>query len=178
VYNREELKQSQCSGTFDITKRGTPLICLATKGHADKQLAQLLLHEYAHFLQWKDGFLHKLEGKDFKEGWNILDLWLSHNKKFTDIQLKNARDAVILIEYDADIRVLALSKELNIDIGNHNDHMADAYSYITLIKWAIKNKRWGQHPGGDYFDGRIRSPKEILSEITQKEEKILDLQEN
>jgi len=174
MYNKSELKVAQCSGTFDITKKGNPLICLAMKGHTRKELLQLLLHEYAHFLQWKEGMLHKLEGADLKEGWDVLDFWLQHKKKYTTEQLKKARDAVLLIEYDADIRVTELSVELGIDIGSHQAHMANAYSYILLIKWAAKNRKWGGHPDGSGLDGRVRTPEEILVEITPEEEEMLD----
>ncbi len=174
LYDREEMKVAQCAGTFDISKKGNPLICLAIKGHTRQELLQLLLHEYAHFLQWKEGILHRFEGKDLKLGWDTLDLWLGHKKKFSKAQLSWARDAIILIEYDADIRVIEMACELGVDIGSHRTHMANAYSYVTLIKWAAKNRKWGSHPGEDYFDGRIRTPKEILSHITPEEEQILN----
>lgn len=174
LYDKEELKISQCAGTFDITEKGNPLICLATKGHTQQELLQLLLHEYAHFLQWQEGILHRLEGKDLKLGWDVLDLWLRHKKKFSTKQLQWARNAIILMEYDADIRVIEMAREFGVDIGSHKTHMANAYSYITLIKWAAKNRKWGSHPGEDSFDGRIRSPKEILSKITLREEQILN----
>jgi hypothetical protein len=174
LYDKEELKVAQCAGTFDITKKGNPLICLATKGHTQQELLQLLLHEYAHFLQWKTGLLHKLEGENLKKGWVVLDNWLRHRKKYTEEELLLARDAIILIEYDADIRAIEISKELSVDIGSHKTHMENAYSYITLIKWAVKNRRWGEHPGEGYFDSRVRTPTEILREITPEEEQVLN----
>jgi hypothetical protein len=174
LYDKEELIVAQCTGTFDITKKGNPLICLATKGHTQKELLQILLHEYAHFLQWKTGLLHKLEGPDLKGGWDILDLWLRHKKKYTKEQLKKARDAVVLVEYEADIRATELSVKLGVDIGSHSDYIANSHSYITLIKWAAKYREWGGHPGESYFDGRIKTPEEILLEITPEEEQILE----
>jgi len=174
LYDKDELKVAQCAGTFDISKNGNPIICLATKGHTKQELMQLLLHEYAHFLQWKSGFLHKLEGADLKLGWYVIDKWLKKTKRYSDAELKWARDAVVLIEYDADLRVIELSKQFGVDIGSHKEYMANAYSYTTLIKWAAKNRKWDGHPGGSFFDGRIRSPQEILAEITPEEEEILN----
>ena len=174
LYNKEELKVAQCAGTFDITKGENPLICLATRGHTQQELLQLLLHEYAHFLQWQEGMLHRFEGKNLKLGWDVLDLWLRHIKNFSDEKLSVARKAIILIEYDADIRVIEMAQQFGVDIGSHKTHMANAYSYITLIKWATKNRKWGSHPGEAYFDGRIRTPDEILLDITEEEEQILD----
>lgn len=174
LYNKDELKVAQCAGTFDITKNNNPIICLAIKGHTQQELLQLLLHEYAHFLQWKEGILHRLEGEDLKRGWEVLDLWLRHKKNYTSKQLLWARNVALLMEYDADIRVIEMSKELGVDIGSHKAHMANAYGYIVLIKWAAKNRKWGSYPGEDYFDGRIRSPEEILSKITPREEQILN----
>lgn len=173
LYDKEELSVAQCAGTFDITKSGNPLICLAIKGHTQKELLQLLLHEYAHFLQWKTGFLHKLEGPDLKEGWDVFDKWYRQVKKFSNDQLERSRNAICLIEYDADLRVLDLAKKFNIDIGSHEEYMSKAYGYVALIKWAFKNKDWGYHPDGQ-FDGRIRSPQEILAPIKKYEEDIID----
>lgn len=172
LYNKDELRLAQCAGTFDITKSGNPLICIATKGHTRQELMQLLLHEYAHFLQWKSGFLHKLEGPDLKDGWDVFDKWFKRIKRYNDKQLKHSRNAIVLIEYDADLRVLVLAKELGIDIGSHKDYIANAYSYVTLIKWAFKNKKWGCHPDSG-FSGKVRSPLEVLRPITRREEKII-----
>jgi len=174
LYDKEELKAAQCAGTFDITKKGNPLICLTTKGHTQQELLQLLLHEYAHFLQWRAGFLHQLEGENLKLGWVVIDLWLKDKRKYTYKELLWARNAILLIEYDADIRVLELSHKLGVDIGSHDTHMANAYSYVTLIKWAIKNKRWSDYPGDASFSGRVRTPQEILAEITPQEEQIFN----
>jgi len=174
LYNKEELKLAQCPGTFDISKNNNPIISLTIKGHSQVELMQLLLHEYAHFLQWKSGFLHKLEGENLKLGWDVLEKWLQKTKKYTEEELKWARDAVVLIEYDADLRVLELSKQLGIDIGSHKDYMASSYSYITLLKWAAKHRKWDGPPDGSFFSGKLRTPQEILAEITPEEEQILN----
>ncbi len=174
LYDRKELKVAQCVGTFDIAKNGNPLICLATKGHTHIELMQILLHEYAHFLQWEEGFLHKLEGEDLKKGWDVFDLWLRKKKKYSPEELVRSRNAVLLIEYDADLRVIDLAKELNIDIGSHIEHLENAYSYIVLIKWAFKNRKWDSHPGAGAFSGAPRTPKQILASLTTQEEEIVD----
>lgn len=174
LYNKSELKMAECPGTFDISKNGNPIISLTTKGHTTRELMQLLLHEYAHYIQWKTGFLHKLEGENLKLGWEVLDKWLTKTRNYTGVQLKQARDAVVLIEYDADLRVIDLSRKFSIDIGSHADYMANAYSYVTLLKWAAKHRKWDSPPGGSFFDGKIRTPREILAPITEAEEQILN----
>ena len=174
LYNKEKLILAECPGTFDISKNGNPIISLTTKGHTKRELMQLLLHEYSHYIQWKTGFLHKLEGENLKLGWDVLEKWLTKAKKYTDAELTWARNAVVLIEYDADLRVIDLSHKFSIDIGSHNEYMANAYSYVTLLKWATKNRKWDSHPGGSFFNGRIRTPSEILAPITPAEEKILN----
>ncbi len=80
---------------------------------------------------------------------------------------------MVLIEYDADLRAIEIACDLGIDMGSHEEHMANSYSYVTLIKWAFKNKHWTYYPDNSYFDRYIRSPQQILEDISEEEELII-----
>ena len=180
LYNKPELKLALCTGTFDISKNGNPIICLAKEGHTHTELKQLLLHEYAHFLQWKSGLLGILEGEDLYGGWDVIDRFVVEKKdhwrngnKYTKEDFIKARNAVILIEYDAEIRTLELSKELNIDIGSHREYMCSALSYVSFLKWCMKYKRWDAHTDSSYFNQKLKTPTEILEPLDWQDEMII-----
>ena len=173
LYNRDELKTSKCVGTFDLTKSGQPLICLATKGNSKLELCRILLHEYAHFLQWHEGFLSQLT-TPHDDGWDILDRWLA-GEKFTPDDIKIGRISVLLIEYDAEMRTIELANQLNVDIGSQQDYLNAAYAYLTFLKWVFLKRHWGFCPGPEHFlNSPMLYPCQVLCEITQEEIKIID----
>lgn len=173
LYNRSELKCAQCTGTFDISKRGNPVISIAIRGHTKSELRSLLLHEYAHFLQWRDGLLEVIEGPGFKEGWDHLDEWLK-GKKRSKAQLIYGRNSALYIEYDAEIRTLELSSKLNVDIGSHKEYIKDANSYMLLIKWCALNRKWDDRPAHDDINENIMTLEELLLPLTDREKEILE----
>lgn len=172
LYNRHELKIAQCSGTFDVSKKGNPVISLAISGHTKLELRKLLLHEYAHFLQWRDGTLNTLEGPNLKEGWDHIDEWLMGKKRSKE-QIFHGRNITLYIEYDAEMRTLDLSEQLNVDIGSHKEYIRDANSYALLIKWCVLHKKWGARPHDERISDKIMSMDELFLPLTKYEKKIL-----
>lgn len=172
LYKKRELKVAQCTGTFDVSKKGNPVISLAIDGHTKLELRQLLLHEYAHFLQWKDNTLEIIEGNELKEGWDHLDEWLKGRHRSLE-QIMYARNSALYIEYDAEMRTLDLSQKLNVDIGSHKDYIRDANSYALLIKWCVLNRKWDDRPHDDEISNTIMTFNELFLPLTKKEKKIL-----
>lgn len=176
LYKRDELKESQCTGTFDIGANNKPIICLATKNSSEQELKQILLHEYGHYLQWRDGFLHVLEGPDLKGGWEIFDKWLDKRIELNKSELNKLRAAILLIEYDAEIRAFQIAKKLGIDIGNSVYLISGAYCYMLLIKWAFVRRKWGACPGPNlFYKKRFMSPRELMDPISSIELYITDV---
>ena len=170
VYNKGILKVAQCLGTFDVSKKGTPTISIATRGHTKLENTRVLLHEYAHYRQWKDGLMGIAER--VIKGWDVLDKWLS-GKEYDSKQLSMARNCVILIEYDAEIRTIQLSRILKVDIGDIEDYLDHAHSYITHLKTVFKTKKWSPYRQLSICKKRLR-PKEILAALSKEEVKRLE----
>lgn len=171
-HNRSRLKQADCMGTFDISKKKNPIISIAINGHPQQELIQVLLHEYAHFLQWNSGYLQKLEGEDLSGGWEIISDWLAGVDINYDILCK-ARDAVLLIEYDAEKMVIKLSEEYNLNIGGSNAYMSAAYSYITFLKYAIETRDWKSGAHTLLKCNKILTKRELLRPLSNMERSLI-----
>lgn len=172
LYSKELLQGAECMGTFDVSKKGNPIICLATLNHGRLELIRTLLHEYGHYCQWKDGFLSHAEGN--VKGWDILDKWL-RGKKYSKPELLRARNCVLLIEYDAEIRTIQLARALNIDIGDVEAYCNDAHSYIAHLKKVFVTRKWEQYGRLEMIEKKL-TPREVLAPLTPKEKFLLDME--
>jgi len=166
IYNNKRIMSvAQCTGTFDISKAGNPIISVATKGQRRIDLIRILLHEYAHYRQWKDGFMGKAEL--ISKGWDTLDKWLK-GKQYTNNQLYMARNCVVLIEYDAEIRTVQLSRNLGIDLGDNEDFLDNAHSYISHLKNVFRTRNWSRYKQLDLCNIKL-TPEQILAPLTKEE---------
>jgi|SRR5690606_11846386 len=159
----EIITKSNSAGYFDI-EDGSPVIRIAKYGQSMLEFSQLLLHEYAHFLQWKDGFLPAID--DICDGWDILDRWLA-GEEFGHEQLYVARNSILLIEYDAEIRTVELAKKFHINIGGAS-YFNNAHSYISSIKDAFRRRQWGQYTILNMHYRKLK-PLELLAPLTPRE---------
>lgn len=166
LFNREILSDDSAA-TFDTSKAG-PIICVATKYKSNKEIRKLLLHEFGHFKQWQAGFTDLVE--NICNGWEIVDKWLRGAHVESDL-LDSAMVAVVLLEYDAEMRSLDIAKELGIRVSKKKawDH---AHSYITAIKWCIVNRQWQPYDKLHMHYDRL-TPKQVTAKLTNKEIKKL-----
>jgi hypothetical protein len=172
LYDRKELKVNKCEGTFQVSKKGNPVIAIAM-GAFDDDYDRLLtlMHEFCHFLQWKDGFWNDVHKES--EGWDVVDKYIRYTrKKIQKEDVKKAREAVLLLEYDAEIRTLDLARCLSIDIDSEN-YIRDANNYILQIKWAIETKSWKFPAHHEDISSTIMTRKSLLAPLTNRDKKIM-----
>jgi len=162
LYNKKILLGQNCAGLFDLNKRGRPYISVAMLGDKNNPL-HVLLHEYCHFLQWKDGYMMKLEEPGTKDGWTILDDWIK-GKEFSREQLRMARGAILLMEYDAELRTLQKARELGIKM-NKRSHLKDSNGYIESIKKAFETRKYAGYVESKC--DRVMTIKEVLDADTK-----------
>lgn len=125
------------AGIFYITEHG-PLINLAMKGDTIKKNTTTLLHEYGHFLQWKDGFLPHID-----EVCNTDELyweWLDAKRELTTLEWQIARNTMLWIEWDAEMRGHAQAIALDICDFDSDYYIRGAMGYIMSIKWSWDNR--------------------------------------
>ena len=173
LYTKSELKGAKCEATFCVSVKGNPTISIALLGFSDDEtLIHTLLHEYAHYLQWVDGYWDKVHGKN--DGWDIVDKHLRYKrKKLTGEQIKTARRTVLLLEYDAEMRAINLARFFSIHM-NEADYLQSANSYMLSIKYAFENKQW-KHPELDTkISRKVAGVNNLLAPLTSKEKKIME----
>lgn len=173
LYNKFELKGAKCEATFCISKKGNPVISLAVLGFSDEQsMVYTLLHEYAHYLQWVEGYWDKVHGEN--EGWDTVDKFLRYKRKrIKEAEIKTARRTVLLLEYDAEMRTINLARFFGIRM-DEADYLQSANSYMLSIKWALESKQW-KHPELDTKVSRkVSGVNTLLAPLTDKEKKIME----
>jgi hypothetical protein len=169
LLNESEVPGEECDGTFDVIG-GRPTITLALKYKSQNRLRYILLHELAHYYQWVDGFMQSLDG--YANGWEIFDKWLKGGR-CSRKKLWRARNSVLFIEYDADMRVIGLAKDFGIRL-NKARHIAEANAYADLIKWAFKHRKWKHLPDVGNYPRKAYSPRDLLGPLEEKRNALLN----
>lgn len=149
---------------FDVGASGRPFISVGIKGMSEHELITVLLHEFGHFLQWKSGFMSKLDS--MQDSWTVLNSYTS-GAHIPKKDLKLARKLVLILEYDACKRGAKAFKDLNFDFKTYWNW---AYSYNVAIKatFATGKIEYNQFESLD-CGGRILSKNEILAPLTDDE---------
>ncbi len=157
-------------GTFHVTDAG-PIINIATKKEPVKKLLTTLLHEYGHFLQWKDGFLQYIES--VSEAYDVHYNWLKGGD-LTPAEWQTARNAMLWIEWDAEVRGCREGVRLDVEGFNREYYLKGARSYMMSIKWSWDNRSdWKKCPPRKYIkSSKIYTTKELFAPLTRAEKRL------
>lgn len=173
LYERTELRVNKCEGTFQISKKGNPVISIAMKGfETDNDRLLTLLHEFAHYIQWVTGYWGILHRET--DGWDIVDKFLRYKRrKLSQEEIIKARRSVLLLEYDAELRTISLAKFFSIPIDELG-YLQSANAYILQIKWALETKKWGSEiERYDDIDAGVFTVENLLAPLTHKEKNLI-----
>jgi hypothetical protein len=122
----------------------TPHLKVALKGKSWPRAVQLLIHEFCHYWQWKDGFL----GRKDDEG-NIIYSRILEGEQVSPEERKKASSFVRISEYDCEIRTSSLFKKWNLEtIFPICDHIRSSNTYNRHIVWSIGDETF---PGSGIF---------------------------
>jgi len=155
-------------GTFQDAECG-PIIFLATKGWSKAKFTRFLLHEYGHYLQWKDKFWHNIWS--VCEAEDIWQRWITYKIELTPIEHQAARNSQLWSEWDAEMRGYNQGKALNIYRFNSKVYLKSALSYMASIKWGWENRKsWNiSIPIKHIKNPRILTIDELYAPLTTKE---------
>ena len=149
-----------------------PHIKIATKGRSKREVVSVLLHEFAHFCQWRDGFSKYLDGICWPH--NLLEEWLNGDVELTNREIGMTRATMLSGEYDAELRSYRLGMELGVKNFSPAYHLREAQSYMAAIKWAFENRKdWKKRASWKLFPAKILTHKELFAPLTQKEKRVL-----
>lgn len=131
--------KSQCCGIFYFNAKSEPIIKVAMGKNSRDEWFGVLVHEYAHFLQWKfaSKIWDKFQGGDFSFDTLILD------------PIKNRRKILTMIELEMDCERKAISLIKRFKLCNSvrlyaQQANAVLYKYAYLYKyarWPVANSR-------------------------------------
>lgn len=160
-------------GTFHIAEKG-PLISLALKSHSKPKRAEYLLHEFGHYQQWVSGFMQILDG--ICDSYTMWDDWINQKVELTDFEIRTARNTMLAMEWDAELRAIALGNKLNVKHFNKKHHLSGANAYILAIKWGWLNRKdFAQSPKRKLIEPRVLSKKELFAPLSEKEKHLLNI---
>lgn len=140
--HKELEKVNGSNGYF--SSEPSPHLKVALKGKSWPRAVQLLIHEFCHYWQWKDGFL----GRKDDEG-NIIYSRILDGEKVSPEERKKASGFVRISEYDCEIRTSSLFKKWNLEtIFPICDHIKSSNTYNRHIVWSIGDENF---PGSGIF---------------------------
>jgi hypothetical protein len=167
---RKKNKVNGSMGEFGEDPR--PHINIAVQGHSKALIASTLLHEYAHFLQWKEGFSRYLD--KICLAYTIQYDWLHGNIELTDYERQIARNAMLSIEHDAESRAYNLGVELEVEHFDPIFHLQETQNYMASIKWSWKNrKEWAKRTPHSLWPSEKMGFNKLFAPLTDTENKIL-----
>jgi hypothetical protein len=144
-------KKSKINGSNGyFSSEPRPHIKVALVGKSWPQRTQLIMHEYCHYWQWKDGFL----GHKDDEG-NIAYARQLEGETLTPRERKMASTLVRISEYDCEMRTAELFKEWNLQsIFPPPDHIKSSNTYNRHVVWSIGDDTY---PGSGIFYAKYDS---------------------
>ena len=166
-----------------------PHIKVALKGRPWPNAIQLIIHEFCHYWQWRDGVL----GHKDDDG-NIAYGRLLEGEELTPEERKKASTLVRISEYDCEIRTDYLFDRWNLhSIFPREDHIRSSNTYNRHIVWSIGDetmpgsgvfyapydslapKLWGKKRFKHFWNPETAAGEaKLLSPISKKHMKIFD----
>lgn len=158
-------------GTFHVATKG-PLISLATKGCTKKKRVEYLLHEFSHFLQWREGYMQTLDG--ICDSYHIWDQWIKEKIELTPLEWQVARNSMLAIEWDAEYRAYELGQQLNAKHFDPEYHLKGANAYMLGIKWSwLYRFDFNTAPKRKKIKPRVLTKKQLFAPLTRREKEFL-----
>lgn len=148
--------KEDCMGCFEIIN-DTPKLIVAVGG--DKPTAYgVFIHEYCHYLQWKENdpyylneWLTKEEAKRFKKFFKklkliecnyVLDYWKVGKYELSPEEVSDFTRRTIEVEWDCERRVIELLKENKVSKKYIDDYTQKANLYLVKYLYQQKHRIW------------------------------------
>lgn len=124
----------------------SPIIVVGIKKEESKWL-EVLLHEYNHYLQWKN------KTKVWK---HYVDLYLEAKEETEDMIV-----ATVNMEAECELNTINFAREIEYDL-NEEKYIKKVNAYLVFYQIYLKTKKWYKTP--PFEDNEILNlmPKEVL----------------
>jgi hypothetical protein len=167
VYKNKDTIHGGCRGTFDHNEKHGPIICVATSNIEPKKKLETLLHEYGHYLQYRDGFMQYVDGitSDCNE---VTLKWLAGKIELTDREKLMVRNAMLIMEYDAEKRGYQTGCWLEPEHWDEDFYMQGAAAYMDSIKWEFLYREFSEVATRKIYEPKILTLKELLAPMSEE----------
>lgn len=122
------------------------------QGHQDPELAvatkkpeaewfPVLIHEYAHFLQYKEQHPSWVAYQKQNQTEDKLSRWVMREKEYSETELDEIFSTIFNIEKDAEERTIALIQkyQLQVDV---EFYLKGARAYLLFYQFVRKHRKW------------------------------------
>lgn len=172
VYKDRPFLSCGSRGTFQVTNKG-PLITLAQKGLSKKKLTETLLHEFAHYLQYQDGFMSYVD--NICDGYQVAGDWFAKKIELTPMEIQVVRNSILTIEYDAERRGHNLGLTLGVKNFSSKYYLRGAEAYMDAIKWSfLRREDTTDTPRRCEYKGVLLSNQELYAPLNEKRAALMD----
>jgi hypothetical protein len=122
----------RCYGMFEFNVRDNPILRVAVGNKSQEKWFGILIHEYCHFLQWKES---SQIWKDFEETDVNIDLIIKSPKKY-----KKEILLLLRLEADCERRVVKLIKQYN--LFDESEYIKEANAVLYKYGFLYTNGFW------------------------------------
>lgn len=127
--------EDSCAGFFDDDPKP---VFVCAMGCAQRDWIPIFIHEYCHFLQWKEQSKIWINFQKIDKGC-ILDKWISGKIELSTESIKKVCNASRDIELDCEKRSVEIIKRFDLEF-NIDEYIQKSNSYILYFN-LIPNKR-------------------------------------
>lgn len=153
-------------GTFHVNDKG-PIICVANGRVPYNKQLETLLHEYGHYLQWKDGFMSALDG--VVDSYGLTEEWITGKIELTDREKNICRRAVLTMEYDAEKRAYAQGCYWEPEHWDGDFYLKGAAAYMDAIKWEFYSRTFTTSaPKRKTYEAKVLTLEELYEPLSEQ----------
>lgn len=124
--------KSKCSGLFYLDSKDNPVLKIATGASSEEESFGVLIHEYCHFIQWRDDL----------EVWNKFG---DYDVSYSQIILKPEKykkELVALMNLEIDCEKCAFNIIKNNKLFNHEEYAKSANAILYKYAFLYKYGKW------------------------------------
>ncbi len=172
VYKNKESIYGGSRGTFSVNEHG-PIICAAIKDIPIPKIVEVLLHEYGHYLQHKDGYMDDLDS--IVNAYDLRTDWFEGNIELTELELSIVQNQILTMEYNAEKRGVEAGRWLEPEGFDVDFYLKGAASYMAGIKWEFARRSFNpNYIERGRYEAKILTREELYAPLSEEEIEKID----
>lgn len=163
-YAGDKSLESRVSGWFDPDDKQCALQVAIKR--PEKIWQENLIHEYAHFLQWKEN--KKQKNMDYNDAMGDIEEWTKGKRKLSKNRLWECVDIIQRDEIDAEKRAVRMLRKWKLyNAKNIGGYIQGANSYIITYSMVAVAKQWPDPLAYHVKEIVNRMPRRFLKDYSE-----------